>query len=259
MSLQYFSERQMGPRARTEEVISKVVWEGIMSLIQRRLADNSFGYAFPAQCPDSHVTCGVDENAFSQAICVEVPDLSWPPSRRDIPHTLAILDLIEFCYRSIAKPIPIHGGWHGYFQHQHLDFEEAEGKQAFQDDVNRIFSRNGLAYELTPTGEIQRLGPEIIRQHLHAIIFHTGDTELDHLLETARMKFFDPDLAVRKDALEKLWDAWERLKTLEVPGEGNKKVSAQRLLEKAALTEPKFLTMFQAEAEILTCRSQDFI
>ena len=46
------------------------------------------------------------------------------------------------------------------------------------------------------------------------------------MLESARRKFLDPDPAVRLEALEKIWDAFERVKTLEIPGDGNKKVSA---------------------------------
>ena len=40
---------------------------------------------------------------------------------------------------------------------------------------------------------------------------NTGDAELDKLLETAREKFLNHSLDVRKEAPEKLWDAWERL------------------------------------------------
>jgi len=52
-------------------------------------------------------------------------------------------------------------------------------------------------------------------RHWMRRFFKTGDGELDRLLETAREKFFNKSLDVRKEGLEKLWDAWERLKTVE--------------------------------------------
>ena len=62
--------------------------------------------------------------------------------------------------------------------------------------------------------------------------FQSGDVELDRLLETARRKYLSPRGDVRREALQELWDAWERLKTT---GEGAKKrdqISA--LLDEAA-------------------------
>ncbi len=65
------------------------------------------------------------------------------------PDTFLILDFIEFCYRSIAKPI--QGAYHSFFCHHHLSFDFEAGRDAFRGDVNRIFTRNGVAYELENT------------------------------------------------------------------------------------------------------------
>jgi hypothetical protein len=48
--------------------------------------------------------------------------------------------------------------------------------------------------------------------------FASGDQKLDELFETARAKFLDPNPEIRRESVEKLWDAFERLKTLE-PGQ----------------------------------------
>ena len=53
---------------------------------------------------------------------------------------------------------------------------------------------------------------------------------------------------MRREALEKLWDAWERMKTLEP---GNKGESTKALLDKAA-TEPGFRDLLETEARKLT-------
>ncbi len=40
-------------------------------------------------------------------------------------------------------------------------------------------------------------------------MFETGDGETDRLLETARQQIVRPKIEDRRDALEKLWDAFE--------------------------------------------------
>jgi hypothetical protein len=81
--------------------------------------------------------------------------------------------------------------------------------------VNRIFERNGMAFELAQ-GEVTPMAPAVLHESLAEAIFHTGDGALDELLETARHKFLNRGIDVRRESLEKLWDAWERLKTVEL-------------------------------------------
>jgi hypothetical protein len=158
----------------------------------------------------------------------EIPDVSLPIVSSEVPPTLAILDVVEFCHRNVAKPI--HLDYHSFFSHHHLKFDPDEGQEAFRDDINRIFSRNGLAYELQDNGQILRLVPEELRQALSAATFRTGDSDLDALLESARTKFLQPDPSVRRESLEKLWDAWERIKTIELGRD--KKESIEAMLPK---------------------------
>ena len=72
-------------------------------------------------------------------------------------------------------------------------------------------------------------------------------TELDSMLETARRKFLDPSEDVRREALQALWDGWERLKTL---GCGrNKSVQAGSLLDSAAASSSsQFRSALEREA-----------
>jgi hypothetical protein len=46
----------------------------------------------------------------------------------------------------------------------------------------------------------------------------SGDGELDELLRDAIEKFYDYSPLERQHGLDKLWDAFERLKTLDKPG-----------------------------------------
>jgi hypothetical protein len=49
-------------------------------------------------------------------------------------------------WRCVGKPV--RGSYHGFFKHHHLSFDADAGRQEFQKTINRIFRRNGLAYEL---------------------------------------------------------------------------------------------------------------
>jgi hypothetical protein len=147
-----------------------VVWGGIVSLVQTLITTGAFGAKFPELCPDGHSPVGTDEKTFSLAIQAELPGLAWPlATTRKIhhgfwiqslpfaPETPKVMDFIEFCYRAVAKPV--QGSHHEERDHYHLTFDEMEGKKTFSADINRIFSRNNLAFELNETGQVVKLDP----------------------------------------------------------------------------------------------------
>nr|WP_299161738.1 hypothetical protein [Accumulibacter sp.] len=68
------------------------------------------------------------------------------------PDTLLILDFIEFVHAAAAKPIP--GKYHDFFSHHHQTFDQEAGQEAFRATVNRIFVRNGVAFEMQSAGSI---------------------------------------------------------------------------------------------------------
>jgi len=76
----------------------------------------------------------------------------------------------------------------------------------------------------------------------------SGDAILDELLIAARDGFRDLSPATRRIALEKLWDAWERLKTLESQ---EKSTSTNVMLDRAT-TEPRFRAVLEEDARSLT-------
>jgi len=242
----YFTDREFGSLPRTREVIDATVWGGLYALILARLANNSFGYRFPETCPDGYGTAGHSEQMLRLTIAAEIPKLEWPLSPENVPETPTILDLLEFVSASIA--MPIEGYYHAFFRHHHLSFDRDEGRRRFVEDVESIFARNGITYELTTDGIARRLLPDGLRQMVAEAIFHTGDFETDRLLEAARRQFTSPHIEARRDALEKLWDAFERIKTLE-PGR-DKREQADNLLNRAAVS--RFRDMLGQESKSLT-------
>lgn len=255
----YFSEKELGPKPRTNESINEIVWGGLVAIINLRVKDDSFGYRYPKE-GDFGVN-GCDREAFSLSLKAEVPAIPWPLKVDEVPPTLAVLDLLEFCHRAVGKPVredmkptlfssllipPLLDTGINY--RYRLNFDSEKGQTTFREDVNRIFSRNGIAYELESNGSIVRLAPPILQEVLSSFTANTGDKELDSLLNWARIKYLDPNPIVRQESLEKLWDAWERLKTLE---SSIKKISVPKLLDKAA-SEPKFRQVLEEDAKALT-------
>jgi hypothetical protein len=256
----YFSDRENGPRARTEQVISPAVWAGLVATVQALINSGAFGLRFPERCPDGQAVCGCDTDALAASVIAEMPGLAWPLetmclvedgflSQREpfAPDTLLILDFIEFIYASVAKPIP--GKHHDFFSHHHFTFDQQLGQEEFRATVNRIFSRNGVAFEMLSTGRIVRVLPPVLGEDLKRTIFRTGDRTLDNMLEECRTKFSDRNPLVRREALERLWDGWERLKSLADPGD--KKRSIKIILD-ATATEPSLRARLEGEATELT-------
>ena len=242
--MNYFSDRESGSKPMVEETIGRVVWQAILSLIETRVNDGSLAYGFPSHCPDGNAIDGTNEDAMWNAIRAEIGDIADEEEERwrdffylkrsadSEPTTPAILDLVEFVARSIAQPTQV--SWHDFHSHHHLDLDREEGLLRFVEDINRLFSRNGLAYKLTDEAVIQRTVPKPLAERLKRTEFRTGDQELDDLLDTAIQRYLLPKPEARQDALEKLWDAFERLKTIE---DRDKKSGATILIDKVVASD----------------------
>lgn len=255
MPERYFSEREHGEEPPVRDSIDQRVWDGIRAEIERRLANGSFAKAFPEVCPDGGAIVGTDQRSFFRALRGRFPNVVCEYSlilRHDVTGANSIFDAIEFCYEHVAEPT--RAGYHEFFRHEHLSFDttaETRARECFRNNINAIFRLNGLAYELAGDGSVRRLQPPVLGATLQSVVFRTGDAELDRLLETARTKYADPRTEVRREALEKLWDAWERLKTLHSPGDKREGVTNQ--LDRAAGERAPMLRKFlESDAKDLT-------
>lgn len=258
MSPTYFGEREHGPRPRTVEIIPPAVRRALIGLIKTGIGNGAYGLEFPEQCTDGYVPCGTDERAFWDTAAAEVPDLALPDNAwtddalqsAENVDTVIFLELLEFCASTVARPIKLD--YHPYMRHHHLDFNRDAGQRDFIGQVNLLFRRNGVAFEISDEGCARRLGSLGLREELREAEFNTGDTETNQLLDVARQRILLPREEYRRDALEKLWDAFERIKTLE-PG-ANKRKQADRLLDQTAdsTVSPQFRQCLGEEADALT-------
>jgi hypothetical protein len=117
-------------------------------------------------------------------------------------------------------------------------------------------ARSLSAANAADTYQEQRIAPKGLSDVLIQAVFHTTDAMLDQLLEKAKSQFLTRDSEVRRDSLKTLWDAWERLKSLE-PGR-DKRERTERILNKAS-DEPSFRERLAAEARELTNIGNNFM
>ncbi len=111
------------------------------------------------------------------------------------------------------------------------------GRAQFRQEVNAILSRGGTVYEMSGAMEIHRVGSPEVQTALRTLRPATGDAELDGLLETARKMYFSRSAADRVVAIEKLWDGFSRLKSLDVLDRGSSS-RASRFCSRTSLTSP---------------------
>lgn len=248
MNTGYFTDREYGMRPAISEIVDERVWGAIHALIDMRIESGAFGFRFTDQCPDGNGPCGCDRQAFARFLQAEVPCIDWPPRRSELPETPVVLDLLEFCAKAVGEPIL--GNYHSYHGHYHMAWDRAAGLTSFVADVNLLFQRNGVAFKLDADGHAHRILPQPVAQALGWRMFATGEAELDRLLEYARSRFLSPKLDDRRDATEKLWDAFERMKTLE-PG-SDKRAQADALLDRAAASGTRMRDALADEAKALT-------
>ena len=134
-----------------------------------------------------------------------------------------------------------------------------DGQRAFQllrKDVQSFCVSSQISYDVALDGTIIRFGLEPLSAVLTDAFFRTGDTELDGLLHSARQKYLDRDTSTHRESIERLWDAWERLKTIE-PGK-DKPAQISALFSRLSVGT-EFREMIDKEGRELTVIGNTFM
>lgn len=160
--------------------------------------------------------------------------LEWPVERNS-----RVAIQIALCRAIAAKTVRFLDFVHSYYY---------SGRK-LSDHVEAFASRllNPLLRDISRLTESRLVPPVLFEAMGH--LPTSGDATLDSLLRDACVRFKDPAPKARAEATEKLWDAWERLKSLEV--QGNKRLSVALLLDRAS-PEPTFRGYLESEAKSLT-------
>lgn len=255
MIKEFFSEKEMGKESLNTEDINYTVYNGIISVYQKY--KTNFCKEFPQYCEDapSSVICGVNEVNLKSAIKAQIPKLETPlhivMEYEEDDYEIdaySVLDFLEFCYDNICDYT--QGGYHSYWKHHHLTVELSNNsKEKFKNDINRILERNGVKFYMDDKGQVKRYLPTQMEQIIKNINLETSDDRLNELLKEAIDKFQNPDIQYRKLGLEKIWDAFERMKTFYG---SNKRLSVEQLLREVAGESDAFYDTLDTESRQLT-------
>lgn len=229
---------------------------------------DNIAWKFPEECPDGHGCCGLDHKLFNTYMKFDIPTLyrnssGWidKPGRNyygaDVDYDqYALLDLIEFIGQN-CRDISI-GAFHSYFGHHHIKLLDTnEVSKIFRNEINSIFQKTGLLYTLTENMIVERvIEYGTLTPQAETVIESVKEQGLKELLNEAVMLFKQPNPASRNDAVEKLWDALERLKTYYTTLD--KKASATKIVKDMSGGQPAFEQLFDTEFSVLTKIGNDY-
>ena len=197
-----------------------------------------------------------NETNFINTLKLLIPDLYINEAGKvDVPseenyNQLALIDYIEFFAQNIMD---IRVTWNNstYRNFEYIDCLSTKYiSNNFRDEINNIFNLAALTFELNENGNIERINEWYsFVDEIQKDIEKVNEDGLEKLLEEAVKLYKDPNPVSRKYAVEKLWDAFERLKTYY---DANKIQSANKLVNSIAKDNDYFLQVFRNEFQALT-------
>lgn len=139
---------------------------------------------------------------------------------------------------------------------QYHELSEAE-RAPYAESINGVFSRAKLDFDLSSQGMIERiLKHEVYDNTIGQDIGAVTEPGLRDLLEQAIALHQQPSIDSHRDAVEKIWDALERLKTYYVSMD--KKNSSKQIVEDMSGGQASFSDLFNAEFKALTDIGNDY-
>ena len=218
---------------------------------------NHIAWKFPENCPDGKGICGIDFDKLRTTLKYEIPNLYFNernildvPTEDNATVFFAIFDLIEYIYKN-GKDIS-NKEFHNYFGH--YDFHDLQSHQFIEDflkEINDLFQKIGLLYHLTKEGIVERIvDNSVLNAETEELVSQITEEGLQDLLNKAIALYKMPDPSARQDAVEKIWDAFERLKTYYAPADKAK--SAEQIVNDMAKGDPNFRGLFDKEFKELT-------
>ncbi len=253
-----------------DEELNDNVVKCILIAIDKFINNNCFIREFPLKC-DKHQTqnIGVDKQKFISGMKGHIPEILGSNDvtriifnkQSDKSQLVQVMNVIEFAYKHLcyAELINKDTEYYSCTEHQHykcIDSELQTVQTSFINEINICFEQHTLNFELQQDGKIYRkIADELVKMNDERKKFKTIDPETDNLLDTAYNKFLSADLKERKTALEKLWDAFERIKTLE---HSDKQKSVEITLTKLFKESSKLKCLFEDEMNELTSIGNKF-
>lgn len=226
---------------------------------------DSLAWKYPDTCHICHLCISLDIEVFNIALKHEIPNLFRKGGRITAPSSrynvfdeetkydkydqYSLLDLIEFIASNCRN-------YKKYYdndcEHTYLSFQETDGIfYSFQEEINETFDLLGLLYILNNKKQVERIVQNSpLSKEVETSISTITEDETRKLLQEAIDLHKSPYPNAPRDAAEKIWDAFERLKTYYT--ELNKKQSAEKIVNDMSNNKPDFIELFNSEFKTLT-------
>ncbi|MCH4239147.1 MAG: hypothetical protein LKF71_02615 [Oscillospiraceae bacterium] len=258
--MSYYTERH-GLRAPIENTydITVAMYALIIDCCQKYY--KNLTHLFPLKCHDDFTASdylSFDEHAFQNRINSKIPTLFRDkngkigvPEDGDKYDQYALLDFIEFIAQNIKD---ISEGWNNprYQNYWNIDcLNTWEIFSKYQNEINGIYKESGLLYTLTSERIVERIVENSsLTSENEKNISAVKEKGTRELLTEAVILYKQPYSESQRDAVEKIWDAFERLKTYYTTLD--KKHSAAKIVNDMAHGTTKFTDLFNAEFKALT-------
>lgn len=140
------------------------------------------------------------------------------------------------------------------FQFDELSSEE---KTPFKMEINASLKKDNVPFVLSDEGLIEILNDyEVLSSEIIKNVDSISETGIHDLLNEAITKHMQPTFQAHRDAVEKIWDALERLKTYYT--DMNKKASVNKIVNDMAGGQADYIALFNAEFKALTDIGNNF-
>lgn len=264
--MEYFTERNGMRRAMEKTYTIDPIKYALLFHCCENYFDN-IAWKYPEKCKEEKVCCGLDYYKLANDMKFEIPDLfigddgkiGIPKTRHNVfededvvdeYNQYGLLDFIEFMANNVYDVDKRF--FHGYFNHYHFDtFQTRKVQQSFSNEINTLFTKTGLLYYLNSACQVERIiNNDIVTPEIVTTVLSVKEKGIQDLLQEALGLHYSHDPNASKNAVEKLWDAFERLKTY-YPNI-SKKCSANKIVTDMSQGETNLYDLFNQEFEELT-------
>lgn len=188
----------------------------------------------PSQCPDDHDYYWEPERV-RRALIQHVGRVEWPLDFDDPPAMTnqQVIDYVQAFYQFVSKPT--ESWFHDYCGSSHpTAFDQAAGRYDYTVSINALFTRFDTGLRLQ-SGHATATGSQYLATRMGDSLPTGGDKHLETLLQMALTEFRSSREDDRWTALRHLADAYERIKSSQVPQ--NKRRSVAALVQKMSPEE----------------------
>lgn len=257
-AMELYSQRH-GIRKAQEKTsdISAEAYKLLLNCCEKYYNNLAWEYSEECRCNEC---VSLNYDLFDTALRYKIPSLFRKNEKIAAPEYImdvsldeydqfALIDLIEYIASECRDFIYEEDI---FCRHYHMLFTDSNDVfQKFKNEINNIFDILGLSYILNDNKKIERiLQNNVLTKEMEKSINNIKEEETKNLLQEAIDLHKSPFPNASKYATEKIWDAFERLKTYYT--NTDKKKSAEAIVNDISNNNQDFIKLFNDEFKKLT-------